>query len=160
MKTETARAALRKPQTLHVTSPAFQPGQAIPRVHSCHGDDVSPELAIAGVPQGAAALALVVDDPDAPRGTWTHWTAWDLPAGTAALAEGKPAPGVEGTTSSGEVGYHGPCPPSGTHRYFFRVFALDRKLGLPPGASVEDVWAALDKHVLAWGELMGTFTRP
>lgn len=141
-------------------SPAFAEGQPIPRRHSCHGEDASPELRIAGVPPGAVALALVMDDPDAPRGTWTHWTAWDLPPTATRLREGEPAPGVEGLTSAGEVGYHGPCPPSGTHRYVFRVFALDAKLGLPRGAGVEDVWAALERRVVAWGELMGTFTRP
>ena len=152
--------ALRKPRTLTVTSPSFSNGQLIPRKHSCHGEDSSPELRIAGVPSGTVALALVMDDPDAPRGTWTHWTAWDLPPGATTLPEGKPAPGVEGITSADEVGYHGPCPPSGTHRYFFRVFALDDKLGLPRGAPVEEVWAALGKRTLAWGELLGTFAKP
>lgn len=160
MRTQTPHAALLKPRTLSVESPAFQEGQPIPRKYSCHGEDASPELRIGGVPPGAAALALVVDDPDAARGTWTHWTAWDVPASTTVLPEGKPAPGVEGTTSSGGVGYHGPCPPSGTHRYYFRVFALDAKLSLPRGASVDEVWTALENHAIAWGERMGTFTRP
>lgn len=154
------QAALRKPRTLTVTSPAFHEGQPIPREHSCHGEDASPELRIGGVPPGAVALALVMDDPDAPGGTWTHWTAWDVPPSTTVLPRGKPAPGVEGTTSAGEVGYHGPCPPSGTHRYFFRVFALDGRLGLPRGAPVGDVWGALGSRTLAWGELMGTFAKP
>src|SRR5688572_25975516 len=104
---------------LTVTSPAFQHGQPIPPLFTCKGQGVSPELRIAGVPAGAKGITLIVDDPDAPRGTWTHWTAWDLPADTKVLAQGASATalgGVEGMTSAKSTGYHGPCPPSGTHR--------------------------------------------
>lgn len=155
--------ALARPPTITVTSSAFAPGSPIPRVHSGHGDDSSPPLAWAGVPAEAKALAIVMDDPDAPMGTWTHWTAWDLkPTTTRLPADAKivPLDGAEGLTSAKTTGHHGPAPPSGTHRYFFRVFALDAPLGLPAGASIDDVWRALGKHTLAWGELMGTFTKP
>lgn len=162
MKGEVERAAMRAPRTLRVESPAFRPGASIPRRHTCHGDEASPALRVDGVPAEAVALALVVDDPDAPGGTWTHWTAWDLPPSTTEVEESADLSrlGVEGTTSAREAGYHGPCPPRGTHRYFFRFFALRQKLGLPRGASAAEVWRALDEHTLAWGELMGTFTKP
>lgn len=154
------KPALAKPRTITLTSPTIMPSQPIPREHTCEGSDASPELDLSGVPEGAAAIAIVMDDPDAPRGTWTHWTLWDVPAGTTTIPRAVKGVGIEGTTSAGEVGYHGPCPPAGTHRYFFRVFALDRTWGLPRGAPVADVWASIDKTTLAWGELMGTFTRP
>lgn len=156
------RAALAKPRTVLVTSPAFPRDGAIPRAFSCDGGDVSPPIVIDHVPTEAVALALVVDDPDAPRGTWTHWTAWDLPPGTKRIAEGADLAklgGVEGTTTAGEIGYHGPCPPTGMHRYYFRVFALRERVGLPRGAPVEDVWAALAEKAIAYGEVMGTYAR-
>lgn len=153
-------AALRAPRSLTLTSAAFQHGAPIPRRHSGHGDDTSPPLAWSGAPAGTKAFALVVDDPDAPRGTWTHWTAWDLPATTTRLDEGADVAKLgarQGVTSARTNGYHGPAPPSGTHRYFFRVFALSEPLALQEGAGIEDVWRALGERTLAWGELMGTF---
>lgn len=155
--------ALRAPRSIGLRSVAFQHGKQIPREFSGHGDDISPPLEWTGVPNNAQALAIVVDDPDAPGGTWTHWTAWNLPTRIESLEAGVkviPLGGGEGRTSAGTSGYHGPKPPSGTHRYFFRLFALDRQLDLPPNAPVEDVWRALSTHTIAWGELVGTFTKP
>lgn len=158
----TRHDALAKPKTMTLTSPAFVEGDRVPPKFTCDGYDVSPALRIVGAPPGAKALALVMDDPDAPRGTWTHWTLWDLPPATSEVPEAAhvEALGAKlGMTDSGAPGWGGPCPPSGTHRYFFRVFALDAPLGLGAGASVADVWAALAKRTLAWGELMGTYSR-
>lgn len=155
--------AMRAPQSIGVRSPAFEHGKPIPREFSGFGEDVSPEIEITGVPSGAQALAIVVDDPDAPRGTFTHWTVWDLPADTRRLERGAGVGrlgGAQGRNGFGFAKYMGPKPPSGTHRYFFRVFALSKRLGLPPNAPVEDVWKALAGNVVAWGETMGTFTRP
>lgn len=155
--------ALRAPQTIGIRSPAFQHGKQIPREYTGHGDDVSPPLEWTGVPERAQALAIIVDDPDAPRGTWTHWTAWNLPKDLNRLEEGQkviPLGASEGITSAETSGYHGPMPPSGTHRYFFRIFALDKQLTLPPNAPIADVWRAVGQHAIAWGELMGTFTKP
>lgn len=163
MTTAAQQQAMRAPQSIGVRSPAFQPGKPIPRESTGFGEDVSPEIEIAGVPSGAQSLAIVVDDPDAPRGTFTHWTVWDLPADTKRLERGVDVArlgGVQGRTDFGFSKYMGPEPPSGTHRYYFRVFALSKRLGLPPNAPVEDVWKALAGNVLAWGETMGTFTRP
>ncbi len=148
--------------SLVVTSPAFAQGAPIPRAYSCQGSDRLPPLEISGLPNGTKSLAIIVDDPDAPRGTWTHWTVWDLPATTTRIPEGFDPGAVsahQGTTSAGSVGYHGPCPPSGTHRYLFRVFALKGALGLPEGASVQAVRDGVARLALAQGELMGTYAK-
>lgn len=150
------------PQTLRVASTAFAHGSPIPPKFTCQGSETSPPLAFAGVPRDAAALAMVMDDPDAPRRTFTHWTWWDAPATTSGIPEGTAATKVdakEGRNDAGEDGYVGPCPPSGTHRYFFRLYALRAPLGLPSGASPADVHAALEGKVLAWGELLGTYAK-
>ncbi|MHB8633383.1 MAG: YbhB/YbcL family Raf kinase inhibitor-like protein [Thermoplasmatota archaeon] len=143
-----------------VTSPAFASGKPIPRVHTCEGSDRLPRLDLQGIPGGTKALAFLLEDPDAPGGLWTHWTLWDVPV-AASLPEGyRPAaPAREGTTSAGTTGYHGPCPPSGTHRYFFRVWALSRPLGLAAGAGVAEFRKAVASAELGSAELMGTFQR-
>lgn len=127
--------------------------------YTCDGEDVSPPLQWSGVPPEAARLALIVDDPDAPAGTWVHWVLFDMPADLRELPEGGEA-GVQGQTSFGQVGYGGPCPPGGSeHRYFFRLYALDQALGLPEGASRAEVDAAMEGHILAQAELMGLYGR-
>jgi hypothetical protein len=146
---------------MRLTSPTVQPGQAIPARFTCKGANKSPALRFEDVPDDAKALALVMDDPDAPMGLWTHWTVWDVPPRASTWPEDAPSAtfgGVEGTVSNKKVGWHGPCPPSGTHRYFFRAFALDAPLKLPSGAPVDDVRAALKRHTLASAELMATFS--
>ena len=150
------------PATLIVGSPAFRHGQAIPRKFTCQGDDRSPALEIAGLPPATKALALILDDPDAPRGTWTHWTVWDVPPTCTSWAEGfdpTTVGGREGTTSAGAQGYHGPCPPNGTHRYIIRVYALANPLRLTEGASVQAVRESVQAGALAYGELMGTYVK-
>lgn len=151
---------------LIVESAAFAQGAAIPRAHTCDGADISPPLSWKGMPANAKTIALIVDDPDAPRGTWVHWVIFDLPASMARLGEGvarteTPAEGVhQGVNDFGRFGYNGPCPPPGPpHHYHFRLFALDSSLSLPSKATAADLRAALQGHVLASGELIGTFSR-
>ncbi len=142
---------------LTVTSSAFEPNRLIPRKYTCDGENVSPPLNIEGVPKEAKTLALIVEDPDAPRGLWVHWVVWNITP-TAAIKENS-IPGTEGLTTAGTHGYSGPCPPSGTHRYFFKVYALDSKLELKSSSQKEDVEAAMEGHVLAKGELVGLYNR-
>lgn len=148
-----------------VDSEAFEDGEAVPRKYSCDGDDISPPLRWTGIPPGTQALAVVLDDPDAPAGTWVHWVVFDIPATSGGLQEGIPPDpelaggGRHGSNSWGRPGYGGPCPPSGVHRYFFRVYALDSALDLEPGATKEQVLAAMENHVLDSAELMGTYAR-
>lgn len=144
---------------MKITSSAFQEGASIPSKFTCDGADTSPPLQIADVPSGAKALALIMDDPDAPSGLFTHWTVWNIPAQTAAIGEGSTPKGVQGTNDFGKSGYGGPCPPSGTHRYYFKVFALDRELDLRFGAKRGQLDAAMKGHIVAQGELMGRYSR-
>lgn len=145
---------------LTLESTAFRQGEAIPRRYSCDGDDVSPPLTWSGQPPETQSLALVVDDPDAPGGTFTHWLAWGLDPGAGGLDEGQSAPG-EGRNDFKAEGYGGPCPPPGhgPHRYSFRLYALDSELDVPSGAGKDDLARALADHVLASAELVGTYER-
>ena len=146
-------------------SSAFQNGGSIPKKFTCEAADVSPELTWSGAPEKTQSFALIADDPDAPMGTWVHWVIYDLPPNTAKLPEGVPkqeqaASGAQGKNSSGKIGYGGPCPPPGKpHRYFFKLYALDSKLNLKPGARKPEVEAAMKGHVLAQAELMGKYGR-
>jgi Raf kinase inhibitor-like YbhB/YbcL family protein len=142
---------------LTVKSTAFENNKLIPVKFTCDGDEVNPPLNIEGMPQGTKTLALVVDDPDAPRGTFDHWVVWNIPP-TGKIEENS-VPGTEGQNSAGQCGYMGPCPPSGTHRYFFKVYALDVKLDLKPSARKRDVEKAMEDHILAKGELIGLYRR-
>ena len=144
---------------MKITTSAFQEGGNIPSKFSCDGADTSPPLQIADVPSGAKSLVLIVDDPDAPSGLFTHWTVWNIPPQTSSIAEGSTPNGVQGTSDFGKSGYGGPCPPSGTHRYYFKIFALDRELDLPSGAKRGQLDAAMKGHVIAQGELMGRYSR-
>jgi Raf kinase inhibitor-like YbhB/YbcL family protein len=143
-----------------LTSAAFRHGEPIPRRHTCEGEDVSPALAWSGIPPEARSLAVIVDDPDAPGGTFTHWLAWRIDPTAGELAEGQAAP-VEGGNDFGSTGYRGPCPPPGhgPHRYFFRLYALDSELELAAGAGKDEIEGALEDHVLASAELVGTYER-
>jgi Raf kinase inhibitor-like YbhB/YbcL family protein len=148
------------PDAITVTSPAFEDGQPIPARFSCDGDNVSPPLAWLGVPSEAKAVALVVDDPDAPRGTFVHWVLLDLAPGTRSLAEGSvPAGARQATNSAGKATYFGPCPPSGTHHYRFTVYALTSATGLPTGAALNQALEAIDTSAIARGRLVGTYAR-
>ena len=141
---------------MELTSPAFEDQAPIPVLYTCKGDDVSPELRIAGIPQGAVTLVLIMDDPDAPAGTWDHWVAYDIEP-TGLIPEDVGDLGIGGLNSWKRTGYGGPCPPSGTHRYFFKILALDSSLGLAEGADTAEVLAATEGRVLAEAVLMGIF---
>jgi hypothetical protein len=143
---------------MHLTSTAFDHEGTIPPRYTCDGSDVSPPLSLSDVPAETASLALVMDDPDAPGGTWDHWVIFDIPVATN-IAEDVGSLGTGGTNSWGRVGYGGPCPPGGTHRYFFSLYALDAELGLAKGATKTEVFEAMAGHVLAEAMLMGRYGR-
>jgi len=142
-----------------ITSPAFSAGGEIPAKFTCNGQSTSPELRISGTPPGAKSLVLIADDPDAPGGVFTHWLVWNIDPQTTRWAENSvPAGALQGTNDFSKKGYGPPCPPSGTHRYIFKIFALDRPLESKAGARRADVEAAMRGHVLAQGELIGRYT--
>ena len=147
--------------TFSLSSKAFAPGQSIPSKFSCIGRNISPDLAWTGVPVHTQSFALIVDDPDAPMGIWVHWVVFNLPATTTGVPEATDFTdgSMVGKNSSGHLSYDGPCPPSGTHRYFFKLYALDTMLTLSAGANKDQLLKAMDGHILAQGELMGTFSK-
>lgn len=142
---------------LIITSPAFLQDQYIPSQYTCDGADINPPLQIKGIPSAAKHLAIIVDDPDAPRGTWVHWVAWNLP-----VAETIPEHmqlGAEGRNDFGKHQYNGPCPPSGTHHYHFKVYALNETLYLPVSSNKAELERAMAGHILAFGELIALYKR-
>ncbi len=153
--------------SLDLKSDAFVNGQSIPAKYSCVGKNVSPALTWGNPPDGTRSFALIVDDPDAPMGTWVHWVLFNIPAGNRSLPENLPITGKNvdpnaiyfGKNSSGNTRYDGPCPPSGTHRYYFKLYALDTLVNLLPGATKDELLKAMKGHILAQGELMGTFSK-
>lgn len=147
------------PQQLVITvrSSAFADKGAIPSKYTCDGRNVNPPLDFAGIPAHAKSLVLIIDDPDAPAGTWLHWLVWNIPV-TQHLEENL-VPGEQGVNDFGRLNYGGPCPPSGTHRYYFRVFALDRWLDLEPGSARQQVEEAMNDHLVGYGELVGLYKR-
>ena len=150
---------------LKVTSTAFTEGQPIPKQYTCDGINISPPLEWSGVPQTAKTIAIICDDPDAPVGTWVHWVLYNLTSDKIGLIENTPATetlpggGMQGTNDFKKFGYGGPCPPSGTHRYFFKLYALDAELSLKSGATKADLEKAIEGHIVSQGQLMGTYRR-
>jgi Raf kinase inhibitor-like YbhB/YbcL family protein len=145
--------------SISVTTPAFQAGGDVAAKFTCNGANVNPELKINGVPNEAKSLVLIVDDPDAPRGLFTHWIVWNIdPKATDIGENSAPAGGIQGTNDFGKRNYGGPCPPSGTHRYFFKIYALDTKLDLKPSARRAELDVAMPGHTLAQGELMARYS--
>jgi len=147
-----------------LTSEAFLEGGVVPSVFTCEGENISPALAWSGEPSGTRSFALIMDDPDAPAGTWNHWLVWDIPESVHSLPQHyrRSRPAHSGTNDFGTTGYGGPCPPKGhgPHRYFFRLYALDTpKLGAPNGARRKELECALQKHQLGVAEYMGRFER-
>ena len=149
---------------INVTSAVFKEGEPIPRPYTCQGINISPPLEWTATPE-AKTLAIIANDPDAPSGAWTHWLVYNLPAATMGLIENMPAQekvaggGAQGKNDFGKIGYDGPCPPSGTHHYFFKVYALDTELSIKPGATKDQFLKAIEGHILAQGQLMGTYSR-
>lgn len=147
-------------------SSAFQPEGNIPPRFTCEGNDASPELTWTGAPAGTKTFALIVHDPDAPRsGGWTHWVVFNIPASATHIAENSPkhgqlpGGGLQGLNDGGRQGYMGPCPPSGTHRYYFRLFALTTTLALPETAKKADLEKAMQGHIVGQTELMGKYKK-
>ncbi len=150
---------------LTITSPSFAEGGMIPKKFTCDDADISPALEIKGVPEGTKSLALIADDPDAPVGIWVHWVVYNLPPDTKKLDEAMPKDATlkngarQGVTDFGRTGYGGPCPPGGTHRYYFKVYALDTMLTVAGKGTKKEVEAAMKGHILTQGQLMGTYAR-
>lgn len=151
---------------MQLLSLSFTAGGPIPVRYTCEGENVSPEFAWRDAPAETKSFVFIVHDPDAPRaGGFTHWILYNVPAGKAHLQPGVPGDdevadtGIQGTNDSGEIGYTGPCPPSGMHHYYFRLFALDRELSLHPGATHEEITDAVEGHILARAELVGTYRK-
>lgn len=164
-QTPTPNATTENKSALVLTSTAFKEGQPIPRQYTCDGVNISPPLEWTGVPTAAKTIALIADDPDAPAGTWVHWVLYNVPRENIGFVENVPASenlkagGFQGKNDFGKIGYGGPCPPSATHRYFFKIYAIDGELPLKAGATKADVEKAMQGHVVAQGQLMGTYSR-
>jgi len=142
---------------MKLTSPEFQNNKLIPKKFTCQGDDVNPPLVIEDIPKDAKSLALIVDDPDATTGTWVHWVVFDIPV--VSKIEESSIPGKQGTNDFGRKDYGGPCPPSGTHRYFFKIYALKEKLNLDEGIRKEDLEEIMQEHILDKAELIGLYKK-
>lgn len=142
---------------MKITSPEFGQNSLIPSKFTCEGEDINPALTIEGVPAQAKTLALIMDDPDAPMGTWVHWVVFNIPV-TDKIKENS-VPGTQGTNTAKKLEYHGPCPPYGTHRYFFKIYALDAELDLQEGASKGALEKAMQGHILDKAELIGLYKK-
>jgi len=142
---------------MKISSPAFQHNEFIPRQYTCQGEDVNPPLVIENIPKAAKNLALIVDDPDAPMGTWVHWVVFNMTP-TDEIKENS-IPGLQGINDFGQLNYGGPCPPSGTHRYFFKVYALSKMLSLKEGMSKGALEKAMAGHILDEDELIGLYKK-
>lgn len=143
---------------INVTSPVFKEGQEIPSRYTCDGENINPPILFNNVPESAISLVIIMEDPDAPNGTFDHWLVWNISANINQVTEDF-VPGVEGKNSFGEYRYGGPCPPGGPHRYFFNVYALDIPLDLPIETKKKELKKAMEGHVLAEGHLMGRYTK-
>ena len=151
METSTIR------KTLNISSPAFEHQGTIPRKYTCQGAGVNPPISISGIPESAKTLAIIMEDPDAPGKVFDHWLVWNIPP-VNEIPENS-MPGLEGTNSAGKIGYIGPCPPSGTHRYYFKIFAVDTLLETEKGADKRKLEYTLQKHIIGYGELIGLYQK-
>ena len=159
-KTLPAQGPIVSQMPMKISSSAFESNQNIPVKYTCDGDNVNPPLEFKDVPPQAVSLVLIVDDPDAPAGTWAHWTVWNIDPATTSIAENSvPPKAIAGQTSAGQNTYGGPCPPSGAHRYFFKLYALDTKLSLSSFSLKADLEKAMENHILAQAELVGLYSR-
>jgi Raf kinase inhibitor-like YbhB/YbcL family protein len=147
----------KKPGSLIISSSAFENEGNIPAKYTCEGEEINPPLHVDNIPDGTQTLAIIVEDPDAPKGTFDHWLVWNIPP--ESIIEENRIPGISGKNSAGKTGYHGPCPPSGYHRYYFHVFALDSSLNLQAGSDKRTLQAAMEPHVLAKGSVMGKYKK-
>lgn len=149
-----------KESNMKIASSAFSDRQSIPAKYTCDGADVNPPLDFEGLPEGTESLVLIIDDPDAPMGTWVHWVVFNIsPDETGIKEDSVPKGALLGTTDFGDPSYGGPCPPSGTHRYFFKLYALDSMLDMPEGTTKEELLTELEDHILGYAELVGLYER-
>jgi Raf kinase inhibitor-like YbhB/YbcL family protein len=153
---------LKEEAIMKLSSPVFENGSKIPSKYTCNGEDINPPLNISGVPSSAKSLVLIMEDPDVPKnlrpdGMWDHWIVFNIPPDTGEILEGRDPRGVNGKGTGGNLGYMGPCPPDREHRYFFKLFALDKTLDLPEGAKKVEVEKAMKGHVLEKTELIGLY---
>lgn len=145
---------------MELTSDVFEDGEQIPENYTCNGDNINPPLSIGGIPDETESLALIVTDPDAPAGTWTHWVVFNIPPDVDEIGENSiPNEALQGVNDFGEITWGGPCPSSGEHHYIFSVYALDTMLQLPEGADRQAVESAMEAHILDQAELMGVYTK-
>ena len=152
--------SLTQPTSMRLFSPVFQANQLIPKKYTCDGEDISPPLKIEGVPNETKSLVLIVDDPDAPVDTWNHWLVWNIDPKTEEIKENSvPEKAILGSNDFAKLDYGGPCPPSGVHRYVFKIYALDTLLNLRPGAKKTELMKAMTGHILTQGELIGRYGR-
>lgn len=154
---DTQKTSSQEVINMKITSPAFKHNANMPSKYTCDGQNINPQLEISDIPKGTQSLVLIVDDPDAPMGTWVHWVVWNIPV-TNTIKEDS-VPGVEGLNDFRKNSYGGPCPPSGTHKYFFKIYAIDGKLNIDISAKKRDVEEAMEGHVLAKAELIGLYKR-
>jgi len=146
--------------TMQITSPAFDHQKPIPAIYTCQGNNTNPPLIFTDIPTNTSSLVLIVDDPDASNGDWVHWLVWNIdPAVTSIDVNSVPAGSTEGTTSFGQTGYGGPCPPSGTHRYFFKLYALDTRLDLSSTTDKAGLLNTIEGHVIDYAELVGIYEK-
>ena len=146
-----------KPGDLIISSSAFKNEGVIPSKYTCDGEEINPPLNVENIPEGTQTLAIIVEDPDAPKGVFDHWLVWNIPP--ESIIEENRVPGISGKNGAGKTGYYGPCPPSGYHRYYFHVFALDNSLDLDGTSDKKALLAAMKPHVLAKGTLMGKYKK-
>lgn len=144
---------------MKLLSSAFEDGEAIPSEYTCDGSDISPPLSVSSIPENTKSLALIVDDPDAPTGTWVHWLVWNIPANKTSFSKGENITFPQGKNDFGDLNYGGPCPPSETHRYFFKLYALDTTLKIIKGATKEQLESAMSGHTIEEAQLIGTYSR-
>jgi Raf kinase inhibitor-like YbhB/YbcL family protein len=142
-----------------LSSSAFEDNGAIPSEYTCDGVDVSPPLSFSNIPENTKSLALIMDDPDAPMGTWVHWLVWNIPANKTGFSKGENITYPQGKNDFGNFNYGGPCPPSGTHRYFFKLYALETTLQLNKGSTKKQLESAMSGHIIEEAQLIGTYER-
>lgn len=157
-RSEETSLELPQQKNMKLTSPAFNNNQYIPSKYTCNGEDLNPPLGIKDVPEGTKSLVLIVEDPDAPMGTWTHWLIWNIDPLTSLIEENTvPQGAIEGLNDFEKRSYGGPCPPSGTHHYHFKLYALDKMLDLDSSSKKEDIINAMQGSILDWSELIGIY---
>ena len=144
---------------MKITSPAFNHNENIPSKFTCDGENISPPLTFSEIPENTKTLALIMDDPDAPVGTFVHWVIWNIPSSTTEIQESENINYPQGSNDFGKQNYGGPCPPSGTHRYFFKLYAIDTELNLQQGATKQDLLEAMEGHIIEKAELIGKYSR-